>query len=116
MAPPGTTRYVIGPPVLTSTGTYAYREVPLREARRWLDRGPYVSRIGHEALAEAMQILLGERPAIEQVEHWAFLRPGDEALAFHFRAGTDLAKLDVTDISPEFVKKRSRVGLLRRLR
>lgn len=107
-------RFVLSAPVLSSPGTFEYRLVPLREARHWLNRGPYVSLIRHEVVAEATQILLGELPPIEYAQRRAFMKVGDEALIVNFKAG-NLANMKREDISPDFVRSRTDVGLLRRV-
>lgn len=99
--------------VITGPGVFAYQLLTLSQARAWLDRGPYESTVGYDATAEAMDILLGVRPAVQRGR--ALLRRGDEALIFRLTVRVTDERLK-SHLTRDYVMKHCEVGLITRLR
>ena len=102
-------RYVLSSAVISLPGEYRYRLIPVGSAKRWLQRGGFVSSIGYGMTADAMGVLLGVRPPVQR--QVIKMKAGDEALVFRL-------KLRVTDTSitltPDLVREHIEIGLLKR--
>ncbi len=105
-------RYLLNSAVIVKPGRYRYFYISPKEAKEWLESGPYISLIGYEETAVAIEMLLGvSRPEISRrmVEEF---EPGDEALVFRLRMRVNP---DIKGkLTYEFVLQNVEIGILRR--
>lgn len=101
-------RYLLNSSVLHAAGTYEWKpRLSVREARTWLEAGPYLSYIAYQTTAEAFELMFGFRPTVDQKR--VLFQPGDEALVMRLTRS-------VSSPSVEFIYSHSELGLLRRIK
>jgi len=107
--------YILNSAVITAPGLFRYRHISIDEARKWLDLHDWVSTIGYEETAKALQkitkvIIPVNRKVIE-------MQPGDEALVFRlvFPSGYRPDPGEKGQLSEEFILANCEIGLLKRL-
>ena len=109
-------KYVLNSAVITAPGTYTYKLISLEEMKEWLN-GEWVSTIGYEATAKALEALTGiEIPVDRKIIK---MQPGDEALVFRlvFPPGTKrINPKDKGSLSVDFVLNNCEIGILKRIK
>jgi len=107
------TRYLLASAVITSPGGYRYWLVSPEEARVWLARGPWVSRVGYPETARHIEHTLGVRCLVSR--EITRLRPGDEALVVRltYRPQDPRMKREQRE-EPPFSAEDWEIGLLTR--
>ena len=109
-------RYVLNSAVLTTPGTFQYRRLTIEEARKWLAAGPFQSAVSYIATAEAMGLLLGERPVVTRAH--IKMAVGDEALVFRLTMSISYYEREFRsqhNVTPDFVANNAEIGLMRRI-
>ena len=76
----GAGRYVLNSAVCTTEGTFHYQIVDLRQATAWLEMGSFVSYIGYDEVARALEDLTGIEIPVNRKS--VFMRVHEQALVF----------------------------------
>jgi hypothetical protein len=119
-------RYVLDSPLITNWGTWVYKPLTVKQAKKWLedkDALPFVSGIRHWETVCAIEELTGVYvPMCRHVplaEHIIKMKPGDEALVIRWRFEDDPwgAVEDYKGkLTHGYVKKYIEIGLLKCIR
>lgn len=75
-------RYLLPCPILGLGGLYEYCLIDAREARRWLESGPYRSFVTHPLLRLALERLCAVETSLPVRLPWPVLGYHDDALVF----------------------------------
>lgn len=105
-------RYILNSAVITAQGTYVYALITPDEARSLLEEGDFISTIGYQETANALEVLCGVSVPVNRVQ--IKMKPSDLALVFRLtcRLNDPALKGKLTE---EFVCANCEIGLLQRL-
>lgn len=110
-------RFILSSAVITAPGLYDYRHIDLKQARQWIEAGPYHSTIRYQETARALAALVGRK--VETRDEQVKMQTGDEALIFRlvFPPGTRGLPTDSKGkVSVEFILDNCEIGILERLK
>ena len=106
-------RYILNSAVITTPGVYEYKLITPEEAKKWLEEGDFVSTIGYQETADALEVLTGVRVCVCRT--LIEMKEGDEALVFRLTVRLSDPQLK-GKLTKEFVIKNSEIGILRKLK
>lgn len=105
-------RYLMNSSVITSEGVFKYIKISLEEARDWLNKGEFISAIGYQETADAIEYLTGKKIDLNRVE--VRLEKGDEALVFKItKRVSDPEKKG--QLSKEFILNNYEFGIIKKI-
>jgi hypothetical protein len=105
-------RYILNSAVITSEGVYEYKLISVEEAKKWLEVGEFVSTIGYEETAKALELITGVKVDVNRKQ--VKMAKNDEALIFRLTCRLDNPVLK-GNMSIDFVLNNCEIGLLKRL-
>lgn len=105
-------RYILNSAVVTSPGRFEYTLVDSSQAMAWLAQGPFVSTIGYEETAIALEAITGVRVPVNRQQ--ITMDNQDEALVFRLTARMSDPALK-GKLTPEFVMMNCELGILRKI-
>jgi rhamnose utilization protein RhaD (predicted bifunctional aldolase and dehydrogenase) len=105
-------RYILNSAVITSEGVYEYKLISVEEAKKWLETGEFVSTIGYEETAKALELITGVKVDVNRKQ--VKMDKDDEALIFRLTCRLDNPALK-GNMSIDFVLNNCEIGLLKRL-
>jgi rhamnose utilization protein RhaD (predicted bifunctional aldolase and dehydrogenase) len=105
-------RYILNSAVITSEGVYEYKLISVEEAKKWLETGEFVSTIGYEETAKALELITGVKVDVNRKQ--VKMDKDDEALIFRLTCRLDNLALK-GNMSIDFVLNNCEIGLLKRL-
>lgn len=100
--------------VLTSSGLYRYDILNVSEARAWLGRAEWESRVRYHETVTAMESVLNVQLKIDRTG--VFMQPGDQALVVRLTVQINAQVFDRRKLGdPDWVRDHTELGLLRRI-
>lgn len=106
-------RYILNSAVITTAGTYEYQLITPEEAKKWLEEGDFVSTIGYQETADALEVITGVKVDVNRQQ--IRMREGDEALVFRLTRRVENPN-DKGTLSKEFVLNNCEIGILKKVR
>jgi len=111
-------RYILNSSVMTSYGTYEYKEITSKSAKDWLNEGDFESAVGYAETCAAFNLLFGDDITLSVNKKIIIMDAGDEALVFSIMLPLGAARIafeDKGNLTPEFVLLNCKLGLLKRI-
>jgi hypothetical protein len=106
-------KYILNSAVITSPGMYEYNFITVEEMKKWLEAGDWVSTIGYEETAKALQELTGIKIPVNRQQ--IKMKQGDEALIFRLTCRLDNPQLKGY-LTTEFIKNNCEIGILKKIK